>query len=459
MVVDESALITLHRLGLLERAVDAFGKLHVSSSLLLGHLDGTHALLPRQSSSKTNPVQVSQAFERGLLELASDPATCPVVDEYPRDIEATSRFAFRDLASALHGAGRISDAEHQDLLKVSHRTALAPHALAPLCVDMPVRIPLRSLYTLAGTGLLHSVLAAFRVVVQEHELREATMDSEAYSIREQVRDWHANLWEFVVKDSRIVAIEPPLPATDDSSNEAPWEPTLDALQTARSMGYCLLSDDRCLRRVIAADHHAGARGAMTTDELLAAMKDAGSLTEDEHADAFLQLIEWRYRFLVPSSSILMTLARRYRHAPPGKDLRAIARYGHDCLCDPGLPKYGSSADIMPTYADRLTLQWSNLVADFVASVATDRELPDPACERLVSWAAHELLPSAPRILQDRAARLDRLLPRHALTAALSNAAASPHIERAHHVIAAFGSALGLDEAEYLRIVAEVVRGI
>jgi hypothetical protein len=73
-----------------------------------------------------------------------------------------------------------------------------------------------------------------------------------------------------------------------------------------------------------------------TDALLAALRSAECITDAEFADAWLQMARWRYRFLVPTPEVFLTLASRNAAFPPGDELRAVCRYLHDCSLDPGL---------------------------------------------------------------------------------------------------------------------------
>jgi tetratricopeptide (TPR) repeat protein len=460
IVVDESALITLHRLGLLDRAVAFFGMVHVPAAVLLGHLDESRSLAPSQPSRRTAAVAVRHAFESGIVQVDGGDVVVPSVDEYP-EVENSAHHCLRTLASRMHAAGRLADTEHSRLMEIANRKP-PENPDGELVPGAAVRFTYLTLSSLSQIGILDKVFRAFRVVISESDLRRATQDAVSYNLRDQVRDWHTHLWDLVVQDPRILALDYVLPAdvpTPTTGTDVRSDPAFAALVIAQREGHVLLADDRCLHRIARSEATGKPITARATDELLNAMLREGSIQEEEHANAFRQLMEWRYRFIVPPCSILVTIAKRYLVAPPGEELRSIARYAHECMSDPGVPRYSARADVMRSSADRLVLLWSRLAGEFVGALSADSAFKEDACMQLVDWAATELLPHAPRTLGLRAAELDRTIPQYTLCTALTEAALSQDADRAGRIVRRYAEVLGFSEREYARLIAETVNGI
>ena len=98
------------------------------------------------------------------------------------------------------------------------------------------------------------------------------------------------------------------------------------------------------------------------------MAKVGIVTRDEAADALLQLLNWRYRFILVPPDILKLLADRYRSHPPGAALRKIAIYVHDCMRDEGLFGGFETTDPPISMAMRLYQNWIQNVAEFLSLI-------------------------------------------------------------------------------------------
>ena len=66
------------------------------------------------------------------------------------------------------------------------------------------------------------------------------------------------------------------------------------------------------------------------------MQKSGEYGASSAARDLRQLINWRYRFLVPSADILFAWAEESAENLPGPGLLDAAFYLHDSLRDPGL---------------------------------------------------------------------------------------------------------------------------
>src|SRR5262249_44149600 len=131
------------------------------------------------------------------------------------------------------------------------------------------------------------------------------------------------------------------------------------------------------------------------DRLLKKFGETGLISQERMADALLQLMRWRYRFLVPSPEILKNLLDRFANHPPGQLLQEVAIYAHESMHDPGL--HGGFEPTTPptSMASRLHQSWCVAVAKFVMLVWADEQWTDDRARAVTTWAMRQLIPAAP----------------------------------------------------------------
>ena len=159
-----------------------------------------------------------------------------------------------------------------------------------------------------------------------------------------------------------------------------------------------LVDDRCCQQQVLGESEAGGRHAFGTDVLLARLADDGSISAEQHANCVLQLIRWRYKFLVPPASVLLTMANRFSEGLPGKQLREISIYLQDCMRDTGLYGGPEKTDPPLPMAFKLFMAWIDVVASFVVESWWDDRFTEEQSARLTRWAVRYLLPAWPKNL-------------------------------------------------------------
>jgi len=165
----------------------------------------------------------------------------------------------------------------------------------------------------------------------------------------------------------------------------------------------------------------------------------------------LDLVRWRYRFVLPSPGILRTLAAHYRGNPPGRPLQEVAEYVHDCMRDTGLFGGPENTDLKDSMAMRLFLTWMNLVSEFLMQVWEDDDFSEDTSEQLTEWAVRELLPSPPRVVHGSVK-----VRAGSMTARLLLSYAVIHAEASTDALQAMQKALRLSNDEYERIMTELL---
>jgi hypothetical protein len=464
VAIDLSSLFTLHALGLLDVTAGYFGKVMVPAVYLDRVLEERSRLLPNQLSQKTALEQVRAGIDAGRIDVrprgASGEGERPVlVDEYaePPPGGATS-YRVLEVIEALHTRGRVTGAD-LDRVKQAFSRQRRSGARA-LTLFSRLEFDLFTLLTLAQIGCLEPVLQGFRVSVSREAETAVARGLREFLFRDEVRSAHADLWSRVRADPRFVitAVIPPRALSQgDSEQLSAAVLSLGASWVAAQQGIPLLVDDRMIQVVTQNELARHEAVAFSTDRLIERLREVGAIENNRAIDATLQLMRWRYRFVLPSTEVLKGLLERFREHPPGLGLQEVAEYVHDCMRDPGLFS-GFEPTMPPTsMASRLHHGWIEVVVQFVMNVWADETWPEAPARQVTNWATCQLLPSLPSTMagpvQGAHARLEhRIIISMALIA--SSVVESPG--RANAGLLAIAGALGIRERDLHETLADVI---
>ena len=182
---------------------------------------------------------------------------------------------------------------------------------------------------------------------------------------------------------------------------SPQHPYLDAvfssLAYAEETGLSVLSDDRMMQMLRTPQISNRQFG---TDALLADLLENEIITEEEYARCFLQLCQWRYRFLMPDVRLLLYLVKEHKQNPLGKSLYDIAEYSHQCMQDPGL-FLGLEPTEPPTpLGVKLYKEWVFAWGDFLLHVWQDDDFSVENAHQITQKVFQQALPGPPRYLTD-----------------------------------------------------------
>ena len=460
VVTDLSALITLHRLGLLDAAAEYFGEILVPAGYLPTVLEESREMVLKQRSQKESAEQIAKKVHAGhILMLAKPAESLPRIaeaDEYAESEE--HRYRLRDLMQPLYEAGVINDSE---LARVS-RVCAKPSAVAAthpaLSQFQEVMVDLTTLETVANIGLLDAVAGFFKICisVQAHLDVRQRLNDIAY--REETRGWHMDLWNCLRHDNRFRfaphTVPEKLQVKDPGTKDyLPFLASFVAQETKAP----LMADDRVCQALRLNESLGVPQPAFGTDVLVPALLANGKLDLVNAADVFRRLMAWRYRFIVPPPEVLKTLADAHRGNLPGQSLRGVAEYVQDCMRDPGLFGGPEKTDMGDSMAVRSYLTWISNVSEFLVLVWADKSFPSDAAFRLTAWSCAEFLPSLPRVLEGRMrSRLADVMPRMLLSNALLKMANYPGEPRMADAMKAIREGLRLDKDAYMRIVTETL---
>jgi tetratricopeptide (TPR) repeat protein len=460
VVADLSALITLHRLGILSAAAKYFDRVHIPAVYLAAAVEDLPKLMPHQRSQKTSLEQIKRALETSEIQVSRiNDATPPTkVDDYSESAagEGGITYHISDLAAALHERGSISDQQLQEVLRVAHLPPKSKAGMEVLRPGTSLIIALATLKTLANTSIFDAVLRTFQVQITDADRAEVQSGLQAFTALEQVHTWHEELWAVIRSDPAKFVVSTSSKPSGVGDRRIDRSMALAAYELGKQLDLPIVVDDRVVQ-ALTHNERLGECSAFGSDSLLNAMCDAGLVPVDEAADHFVQLMNWRYRFIVPDAKILKAQAARYRNHPPGEALKTIARYVHDCMRDAGLLAGMESAEPPTPMAVRLFQTWSHTVAEVVISVWMDNSFTAENAEVFTQWAIQEWLPSPPMVLNPQLqARIAMLNAMTTLSHAMILSSTSTESERINRGLVSIANAFGLEQSEYLKIVTMVV---
>ena len=466
VAIDLTALYTLHALGLLDAAAAYFGKLVVPAVYLDHVLEERSRLVLHQLSQRTSLEQVRSAIDSGKIIVVTEPSADvagrpPLVDEYAEDApDGIGLYRVLDVIEPLYALGRITGAGFDQVKQAfSRRDRPRSEKAAPILYSK-LEFDFFTLVTLAQIGCLDHVLGSFRVVISRDAEAEVVRGLREHAFRDRVRTAHADLWSRVRSDGRFAiarAIAPRDLGKFDPEERPAATLTLAASWVAVRQDIPLLVNDRVIQ--VVTNNEIGGRdlAAFSTDRLIERLGKAGAIPFDRAIDATLQLMRWRYRFVLPSAEILKGLLERYRDNPPGLGLREVADHVHDCMRDPGLFSAFEPTTPPTSMASRLHQGWVTAVVQFVMDVWGDNAWPEASAREVTTWATRQLLPSLPATMpgpfRGTYARLEhRLIMSMALIA--SSAVESP--ERGNAGLRTIARALGMRERELHDTIADII---
>lgn len=466
VTIDLSALITLHHLDLLKETAKYFGKLLVPTSYLRHAFNESGRLVPHQLSRKSSREEIKMALDDCRV-LVHDNAIgeAVIIHEYSTDNDVGQHFyRLHDIADTLHNLGRITDDEYKRLRLVAHKASGVDHDHPELVFDDDVVIRLSSLETITTIGVLAPVLECFRVRILDEDRIDLQTSLRTFSAQEQVRSRHSDLWGFVVQDPRVVPTTHTFLKRDDdglSEDDALEMQVEDQLAISATLlaeqhRTPLLSDDRFCQALLLNARRNESHAAFGSDLVVEALHQADIITDDMAADAFLALVELRYRFLTPSATVLKVLLDRFIQHPPGNLLQRVALYCHDCMRDPGLLGGKEATEPPMPMAFRLFQRWCEAASLFVASVWLDDSIDVDTAEHITLWTVSELLPSLPRSMAQDGIRLAEHLPRTVMSHILVKLCETEDHSRANAALRCLAGGLGLSDEQFLRMAGEII---
>ncbi|MBU4274171.1 MAG: hypothetical protein KKA28_20270 [Planctomycetes bacterium] len=456
VVADISALITLHRLGLLNAAAEYFGEILIPMAYLSTVLEDSRKMVLPQRSSKESAEQIAKQIDSGhILVLNEDleaTSALPIVNEYS---EADGhKYHLIDLIQPLYTTGILSEADFSYITRVCKKLSAVDETHMPLGQFQEVIIDLTTLDTIANFKFLDALVKFYRIRIHTQAQQEVRQRLESIACQEETHSWHMDLWSRLRSDTRFRFVPHIVPEQmhkrdGDANDFLPFLASFIAQRTKTP----LLVDDRVPQALTLNDMSDVPHAAFGSDMVVLALMAAGKVDAGTAAAAIRQLMTWRYRFIVPTPEIIKALADPYRENPPGQFLRQVAEYVHDCMRDVGLFGGPEKTEMGESMAIRLFRAWLSIIAEFLILVWADKKYAKESAVKLTKWSCSEFLPSWPRVAEGRKKiQGAQIAPKVFLTHAFLKTVEHLNEPRMVEAMKALKEGLCLADDEYIRIV-------
>jgi predicted Zn-dependent protease len=460
VVADLSALLTLYKLDKLQQVAEYFGRIILPASY--GHIRireadrfGLH-----QPSREIELQKIRAEIDRGRIHVVEKPTQdLLLVDEY---LDAEERHAYRlqDVVQPLLVSQKISSAAIDQLQRVAHQPAAADEKHPAPNLGDSIVVDLMTLRTLSDQTVFDPILQWFKVHIEASQREGLIAEINAHEKARAIRATHDSFWNTVADLQSRGKLQwqpvPPDSTHEEQDDDTPPSLYLDSPRLAEHLNKPLLADDRVLQVLMFQGTPASASQAFGSACLLQGLLDSGAASLREVANDIHRLMQWRYRFIVPSAEVLSEWASLSIENLPGPELLDAAMYLHDCLSDPGLLCGFEPTDPPMPMAAKFVNSWMNSIVSFLARIWNDVGFSDDKCVSLTRWAGEELIPSCPRGLwyQPIGHNIAQVERKGLFGMALVQFTAVRNPDRANLGLRTLAEALGFREEQYLTAVVD-----
>ena len=400
IVADISALITLHRLGLLRILGTYFTKILVPASYKIFWFEEQSQIPHRQPSQiTTRQAIVAAVKDRKVSVIAKEnvDSGTPILDEYDKPVNSSKPIIrIRQLAHWMARSGKLASHDLNRIETMPHEPELLTTAQAEALLNGGKLLATTfTLQTINDWGLLGSLSDCIHVMIEQDDLQNLETELHNQAFFDEAGDWHILLTQTINQLPNVEFVGLAKPDKNHRDNAA-IHYGVDATLLAIERNLPLLADDRLCqqKRLSVSDTQPGA--AFGTDCLLEQLATHKIIDAEQHADHYLQLIGWRYKFCLPTANILLTLADRYKNASPGDQLRQVASYMQDCMRDAGL--FGGAEPTEPPIpmAWKLFAAWTDVVTAFLVRLWQDPRFTEFQATKITKWTSRYFRPARPK---------------------------------------------------------------
>ena len=429
IAIDYHALITVHRLGLIDTIQKRYKKIYYPHVLEIiwtndqrrfGHHQlskekAYRALNEKLTANQINEMTAPIPFEtedkekdtptRRNLRLARLEKML-VIDAFVKendlaDFKDITVIRLSQVVDWLYAKGKIGENRVRELNAVCHGEPVIVKTDGHKLIEDASRLLVSetTLELMEQYDLNQHVLELGKQIVIEnytaHYIRQAVLEID---FGKEVGKWHRDLSKSVRDSNVFESGHPDIDPKDRVLLDTPYyEGSVSAIKYAAKAGLFLLTDDRMIQMIREKEW---VNRQFGTDALLTDLFENGKITIDKYANGFLQLCRWRYRFLLPDVRVLVFLARQYKKKPLGKSLNEIASYGRQCMEDTGL--FLGPEPIVPSMPLGIKFQmaWVERWMAFLTDVWQDDDFTPENLEQITRKVYEQAIPGPPKGLKE-----------------------------------------------------------
>jgi tetratricopeptide (TPR) repeat protein len=429
IVIDYHALITVHRLGLIDTIQQKYKKIYyphvleiiwandqgrfghhqrskekayraLNGKLITNQIREMTAPSPLETDDKEKDTRLKRNLRLARLE------KLPLIDAFVKekdlaDFSEVTVVRLSQVVGWLYARGKIGENRLQELETVCRgEPEIVKTDSYKLIEDAPrLLVSETTLELMEQYDLNQHVLGLGKQIVIEnytaHYIRQAVLEID---FGKEVGKWHRDLSKSVRDSNVFESVHPDIDPKDWALLDSPYyEGSVSAIKYAAKAGLFLLTDDRMTQMM----REKGCENRQFgTDALLTDLFEKGLITIQEYSNRFLQLCRWRYRFLLPDVRVLVFLARQYKKSPLGEPLNDIATYGRHCMDDTGL-FLGPEPTVPPLpLGIKLQMAWVERWMAFLAAVWQNDAFTSENLEQITRKVYEQALPGPAKGLKD-----------------------------------------------------------
>lgn len=458
IAIDLSALITLHRLDLLEICLKYFGNKYIPHEYPALLLRDSDNLVIHQRTRKTSAEAIKKAIDNGQINILEDVGKAgerpfSFIHEYTLpEKEEEHYYRLIDMIQVAYDTGRLNEEKYNALKHIAHQQSGIDADHPGLKHGQSIYVDIHTLYSICQIDIesLGLILNTYKIHISKEDQIRNTGENIQIGTQEQLRSWNDQLLQ-LIRDSDKFIKEHHKQVSELKENNV----YLASWQVAKGKSLPLLADDRVLQVLAINENQSIKHPSFGTDCLLLKLFEEGLIDIKILSNSFLTLMKWRYRFVVPTKDILLALAKKYKSRPPGQDLQEVALYLHDCMRDPGLFGGAENTTQKESMALKLYAKWVNIITEYLAGVWADLEFNEDNAKKLTEWTLQELYPSLPKN-RDQGIVLPEFLPKVIIDHFLVLTFNIKDAARANRALQIIAEGLNMSETEYYKAVSEVV---
>ncbi len=416
IVIDFHALLTVHRLGLLEKLKKRYRNIYYPHILkIVLETDqkrfGHHQLSQEKVYRKLN----ERLLTGQILEIVSpdshDDSTrqhdsflkrnlrlarlekIPFIDAYSEkedfdDFQDVDVFKLSQAVQWLYSKGRLSEKQFRRISELSKGLSeiIKDGIQAKLETSFRFLIDLSTLEIMEEYDLVQIILdTGTQIAVERASANYIRYTVLGLDFGQKVGSWNRDLVKYL-RNSKFLNAVQPAPNKSVLYTDPYYEAAISSINYAEENGKVLFTDDRCTQMLRTQKKQFG------SDALITHLFEKEIISLEEYANYFLSLCKWRYRFLIPDARIMVFFAKEYKNSPLGKPLNTIADYGRKCMEDPGL-----FLGIEPPtlFGVKFYRMWIAKWTEFLISIWLDDDFTNHNCKLITQKVYHQAIPDVP----------------------------------------------------------------
>jgi len=451
--VDYSALITLHALGRLPLLFSMYEKISIPEQYRLRVQEDRRRLQPHQISHQDGYEEIRRLVNQGVIKKSTnvEDEELPIIDEYYDGKNSYSKKRLITVIGCLVKGGKIQKSKENKILEIINQEEAGG---SPLALKDRIIVNLGTLMTIFREELLEILSDNFRVYITESDFDEVTRDLGGFEFQRDALKENDDLWGEINKQPNVEYVSSSM---DEEDNKNRGNISLLSLKIAESRGLPLVVDDRVLQAILINSRGVAKGAAFGTDAILKNSFLNKQIDISDYSNSILQLIKWRYKFIVPGAEIMHYFTNLYDGIKLGNEIILITQYMHDCMRDPGL--FGGLEESEPpvSMALKLYMAWVHVIGEYLALVWTDESIEDSRSASLTETIAQIMLPSVPMAIQEQfqsrvAYRMDELL----VVSALLRAIEFKSHKRFPENLRKLSQFLGISDYRHEQLISEVI---